>query len=306
MADNLSNWIADEVGGKAIQALAKSALESVAVKEPMATDVKNVPVGAAFTISAKDKHSAYDETTDTASTVTLTARRIGGYARIAVEDINDSNFDVLETRKNDAGLNMAKYLDNAAFAVTGAENGTTVPFTSVYAAVNAAASSHIIKTAGALTFDDVNVTLSVAEGSDFAADGDGIVVVAHPAFRGYFRGLKDGDNNPLMGTLVRDGRNIESLLGYDIVWSNGLKTSVTASQAPNGNHLLVVAPRSLLVEGIANLPGLDSSVPGFAMQAPGNGSGFLTEEVLLKAAVRRGFAIHDAANSFGLIEKTAG
>lgn len=305
MATNADAWVAEEVGGASIQKFAESALNKVSRKEPMAGEVKRVPVAGNFAISAKDKHAALDETTSTEAVVELIARRIGGFAKIAAEDVNDTTNDVLAQKRSDAAVSLAKYLDNAAFSVTAARtgDGEVVPFTSVYRAVSQYnGASNLIQTAGALTFDDLNNAVAFAEGSDFN-DGE-LVIVAHRSFGGLVRGIKDSNGDPILNQLILNGTSVQTLFGIPLVLSNGLKTSATATASPTGNALMVVGPRNLLIEGVATLPGLGSGVPGYQVQAPANGLGFITDQYFMKAEVRRGFAVGDAS-SFGVIEKTA-
>lgn len=307
--DTFENWIPDELGSKPVVAFQQtSAVDALGAHEPMASDTKRVPRDGGFTVGTVAKGSAYGESTSTNDYVELIARKIGGVERVAEEDLNDPTVDVLETKRIAAGNAMAKFFDNATLATTAVANGTTVPFTSLYYALTQndtaagyTANANLLATAGALSYDDLNDTLSLVEGSDFV-DESRLAWIAHPAFKGYLRGLKDADNNPIWREGVA-GASPDTVLGYPVRWTRGAKKSATASQAPTGNPLMFIVDAGLLRVGDAKLPGLPTGVMGTQLQRAATGVGFLTDEALMKAAMRKGFAVGHITGT-AVIEKS--
>ena len=131
-----TGWIAVETGDVAIQALmTTSATEKLARPERMRTDTKQVPRSGDFAISSVAKGASYTETAGVNDYVQLTARKAGGVLRVAEEDLTDTSVDVLATKRYGAARNMAKFFDNATLGTSGAENGTTILYTSLYKAL---------------------------------------------------------------------------------------------------------------------------------------------------------------------------
>lgn len=315
--ETYENWIADEKATDVIQVPNKgSAVELVARTEVMATDTKQVPRSGGFTVATVAKGAAYSETTSTNDYVELIARKIGGVERVAVEDLRDSSVDILAAKRVDAAVAMSKFFDNAALGVSAAGNGTTVPFTSVYrtvtqadSAVGYTANANLFATAGAVTYAKLVQVLGAVGATDWADD---LVVIAHPSFRFDLLGLT-GNNVPLLQNAVTEGWEGTQILGVPTVWTTGAKVSATATSATStasgvagtaGNPLLIVANRNLLIKGVANLPGVTNGAPGYAFQEPNNGSGFLTDEALMKASMRRGFIVGNV-NGVAVLEKTS-
>lgn len=306
--ETFESWIPVELGSAPIQALAReSAVERWARPEPMASDTKQVPRSGDFAIAAVAKGTAYSETAGTNDYVELIARKAGGVARVAEEDLLDTSIDILATKQVDAARNLAKFLDNAALGTTAAANGTTVLYTSVYRAVTQAdaavgytANANLVQTAGAVDYADLSGVLAKVEESEWA---DNLVVIAHPSFRTAFRDILGTDDRPVFADATSGAD--PTLFGYPIHWSQGAKTSAVSTSAPTGNPLLVVANRDLLIKGVAKLsPGIASTNPGFSLQRANTGVGFLTDEALLKVAVRRGFAVGTPLG-VAVLEKTA-
>jgi len=293
--ETFEDWIAVETGDVAITALVReSAVEALGRPEPMASDTKQVPRSGDFAIAAVAKGSPYGETSGTNDYVELIARKAGGVARIAEEDLLDSSSDILATKRNDAARNMAKFFDNATLATTGAVNGTTVLYTSVYKAVRTtnSATGYIADahyTGSAVTYAGLSATLAFYEDSDWFDEGN-TFVIASPSYKAGLRGVVDGENRPIFIEGVTGAQ--QTLFGYPITWSRGARTSPTNTSSPAGNPILVVGNRDLLIKGLAKLtPYIATPNPGFALQRGNTGVGFLTDEALLKAAMRRGFAV---------------
>jgi hypothetical protein len=314
-----TGWIAVQAGDVAIQALlANSAVEANARPEPMATDTKQVPRSGDFAIGSVAKGAAYTETSGAQDYVQLIARKAGGVLRVAEEDLTDAGPDILATKRIGAARNMALFFDNATLGTSGTENGTTILYTSVYKALRTtnAASGAFAYTAdaryvngGALSAASAYITLSNAlglyEASDFYDEGNGFVIAA-PQFKAVLRNVVDANGRPIFNeTAVIDGIQRATLFGMPVSWSLGARVSGVNTSRPTGNPFLVIGNRDFLIKGMANLsPEIASPNPGFAIQRARTGVGFLTDEALMKAAMRRGFNI-GTENAFVLVEKTA-
>lgn len=310
--ETFEDWIPVETGSTAIQALVRaSVVERIGRPENMASDTKQVPRSGNFAIAAVAKGAAYGETAGTNDYVELIARKAGGVLRVAEEDLLDSSVDILATKREDAARNMAIFFDNATLATSAAANGTTVLYTSVYRAVRtndsgAGYTADANYIAGSATYANLSNTLGKVEDSVWF-DESQIFVAASPAFRAVFRNIVDGQGRPIFienGGGTAEGAR-DRLFGYPVEWTMGARVSATNTQAPAGNPLLIVGNRDLLIKGMAKLsPTIASPNPGFALQRANSGVGFLTDEALLKAAMRRGFVLGTPL-AFSVFEKTS-
>lgn len=274
---------------------AVSAVERFARHEPMATDTKLIPRGASVSPQVVPKGTAYPEDVTQGDEVTLIARKIGVAVRMAEEDLADIPLDVIRQKQLEWATGYARFFDNATLGTTAAANGTTVPFESVYRAVSQGASGNLIATAGAVTYADFAGVIDLAEASDYANEGN-TVIVAHPSFKGVLRGLMDSNNRPVFADNM-NGATPNTLFGYDIVFTQGARTSATATETPAGNPLLIAGPRDLLIVGDrANAESV--LIPGR------DGASALTDETILKFRARKAF-VTGAADAFGVIEVTS-
>src|SRR3546814_7062013 len=98
---------------------------------------------------------------------------------------------LFRSKRVDWATSWAKYLDNACLAVTAAESGVTVPFTSVYKAIRTTnadtsytADDNYVATAtgSALTYDNLSAVLGRVEGGDYWEESL-TLVIAHPSLR---------------------------------------------------------------------------------------------------------------------------
>lgn len=308
--ETFEDWIPVETGSTAIQALVRASVtERLGRSETMASDTKQVPRSGNFAIAAVAKGAAYGETSGTNDYVELIARKAGGVLRVAEEDLLDASVNVLETKREDAARNMAIFFDNATLATSAAANGTTVLYTSVYKAVRTTDSSagYTADTnyvGGSATYANLSATLAKVEDSVWF-DESQIFIAASPAFRAVFRNIVDAQGRPIF--IDNNGQQgaRDLLFGYPVEWTMGARVSATNTQAPSGNPILVVGNRDLLIVGKAKLsPFIASPNPGFALQRANSGVGFLTDEALLKAAMRRGFVLGTPA-AFAVFEKTS-
>jgi HK97 family phage major capsid protein len=310
--DTFEDWIPTEITGEVIQAAVRqSTVEQLARPEPMASDTKQVPRTGGVSVGVVAKGNAYAESTGTQDTVEMIARKIGGIVRIAEEDLTDTvtGERTINIKRLEATRALAKFFDNATLATTGAQNGTTVPYTSIYKAVrttNAATSytadANYLATGGAATYDDFNDVFGLVEDSDWY-DESAIVVIASPAWKRALRGIKDSQGRPMWREGMT-GDDPGSIMDYPVVWTPAARTSATATQTPTGNPLLIVANRNLMIKGMASLTsGQAPTNPGFEIQRANNGVGFTTDETLMKSVLRRGFVIgHEKA--FAVVELT--
>jgi hypothetical protein len=308
--ETFEDWIPIEGGDRAIQALARNSVtELLGRPEPMASDTKWVPRSGNFAIAAIAKGAAYGETAGTNDYVELIARKAGGVARIAEEDLLDSPVQILATKRVDAARNMAIFFDNSTLGTSAAANGTTVLYDSVYKAVrttdtNVGYTADANFVSGSATYDNLSATLGKVEDSIWFDDSQ-LFVAASPAFRQVFRGVKDTQNRPIFIEGTDQQGAADLLFGNRVNWTMGARVSATNTTAPAGNPLLIIGNRDLLIKGLAKLtPQIVSSNPGFQLQRAATGVGFLTDEALMKAAMRRGFKV-GAANAFAVFEKTS-
>jgi len=304
--DTYEAWIPEEYGSDLIKQISRqSAAERFFRKETMTTDVKHVPRSGTVDVAVVAKGGTYTESTGTNDEVLLTARKLGSAVRIADEDIQDAPEAIITEKKSEWATSYAKYLDNAVIGVSAAENGTTVPFTSVYRAVTQAdatvgysANANLLQSSlvkqASQTVGDINVTydnlvslFGLLEGSDYF-DESQAVVVAHPYFKTIARGMKDTNGRPILTGVDNPATDTAvggmTLFGYPVQWSVGARVHATATKSPTGNRLLVVGNRDLLILGMR-------SGPEYKVAGADTGVGFLTDENLLKARSRRGFAV---------------
>lgn len=307
--ETFEDWIPVETGDAAIQALVRaSAVEQLGRVEVMNSDTKQVPRSGEFAIAAVAKGASYSETSGTNDYVELIARKVGGVVRVAEEDLLDGTVDILAVKRQDAARNMAKFFDNATLATSGTANGTTILYTSVYKAIRTTNSgvSYTADTnyvSGSATYANLSSTFGKVEDSDWFED-DQLFVAASPSYKQTIRGIVDTQGRPIFQESAVAGAP-DTIFGYPIAWSMGARVSGTNTYAPTGNPLMVVGNRRLLIKGMAKLsPQIADANPGFKIQRAGDGVGFLTDEALLKAAMRRGFCVgHEKA--FAVFEKTS-
>jgi HK97 family phage major capsid protein len=303
-------WVPEEYSGAVISKIRQgSAVEDLARVEPMGTDTKHVPRsgGVAF-VGAVSKGAAYTEDGSTNDEVLLTARKMGVVVRVADEDLKDitTGASVIQTKQLDWARSQAIGFDNATLGVTAAENGTTVPFTSLYKALtttNAAtgytANANVVTsaTATALTYVNISDTFAKVEQGAFWEDG-AMCVIAHPYFRAGFRGILDSAGRPIF---LENQQSVngpaDTLWGMPVRWSLGAKTHATATDSPTGDPLLFVGNRNYIIKG-------DRSGPEYMLAGADSGPAFLTDEALLKMRIRRGFAVANE-NAWAVLRDTA-
>lgn len=167
MARNtLETWLPEEYSSEVIQRITRqSAIEGIARKIPMGSNLKSVPRTAGMSVDIIPKGGAYGEDTSLNDQVLLTVYKFGKVVRIAEEDIDDSLANVLEAKKTDWATSYARMIDNSTLATTAAGDGVTVAFNSVYyslsqanAATGYTANANIVK--AGVGFGSVTLTVA--------------------------------------------------------------------------------------------------------------------------------------------------
>lgn len=290
--EDLDAWVPEEFDSDVIQIVNQtSVVESEGRKVVMGTDKKDEPRSSGADVSAKAKGAAYTANASDNDTVTLTARKVTGLFQLADEDLKDSPVAVIETKQKDWATGYAVYFDNGTLAVTAAESMPTAPWTSVYRNLsqndntvtpNYVANTNITASATA-TYDGMSAAVAQYEQSEWFSEAD-TIAIAHPKFKQLFRGIKDDNNRPIfVEGQGGDSGTPDTLFGYRARWSRGAKTSATATTNPDGNPLLIIGNKTMLIRG-------DRSGPETAISGADTGVGFLTDETMMKMRARRGFA----------------
>lgn len=292
MARNtLEAWIPEEYeSSRVIQAINQlSAVEALASRIPMGSDTKHVPRTAGMGVDVVAKGGAYGEDTSLNDEVLLTARKFGKAARIAEEDIDDSVANVIESKMTGWGRSYAKMIDNASLAVSAAENGTTIPFTSLYQLLNTTDATlsytggtniTTASSSGAPTYAEFSTAIGNVESGDYFDPGN-MVAIAHPAFRKSLRGVVDGQSRPIFNE--NGAGTPDTIFGVNVRWSLGAKISATATSAPTGRPIMAFVNPELLLLGVR-------SGPESVFIDGRDGLSALTDESILKMRARRGFA----------------
>lgn len=303
-----NGWIPEESSSNVITRINDaSAVEGFGNHEPMGTDVKLVPRMGAVGVAFIPKGTAYPESTGANDSVILTARKLGEAVRIAEEDINDSPLAIIEKKKLAWAGDYARYFDHAALGVSAAENGTTIPFTSVYKAVTTADAAvgytananHTSSPTGAMTYASFASALDKVEASTYF-DESRMVVIAHPSFKGLMRGIVNTVGDPTFID-VRAGQSVApTFFGYEVKWSLGAKVAALPTATPGGaggakgaagNPLMIIVNRDLLLVG-------DRSNPESVVIDGRDGLSALTDETLIKLRSRKGFALGDVNGAY--------
>lgn len=299
------DWLPEEWGGAVISKIAAtSAVEGLARTESMSYDTKHVPRSAGTAYApVVAKGGTYSEATGTNDDVLLTALKFGHVVRVADEDLKDQNLvNILLQKRVEWARGHAIGFDVACLGTSAAANGTTVPFLSLFQALNTTnsdtsytADANLTVTAGAVTYADISTALGQVETSDFYDEGR-MVCIAHPSFKQKIRDLLDGNNLPIFIDAKSEGERSQ-LLGVPIYWTLGARTHATATSSPTGDPLLFFGNRDYLIKG-------DRSGPEYAVAGADTGAAFLTDEHLLKMRIRRGFAVANE-NAWSCIQYTA-
>lgn len=303
---DVAEWIPEEWDSNVIMRVNQmSAVEARANRIGMRNDVKHVPRSSGVGVESVAKGAVYGEDLSANDSILLTARKIGKIIRIDQEDLLDSTaVNIINTKKVDWATSYAKFLDNSTLGVTGTENGTTVPFTSVYKSIRTTnADTSYTADANLITnnlatdaYDQLSNLLGLVEEGDYWSEGD-MWVLAHPAYRAVLRNVKDDNGMPIF---VRgqggDRGTPDTVFDLPIHYSLGARTSGVATDSPEGNPLMIVGNMRYLDLGIR-------SGPESAAAGADTGPAFTSDQHLLKMRSRRGFGVaHEKA--FAVLEKT--
>lgn len=310
---DLENLIPIETSQEVIQKVAAvSAIEAIAPPETMTSDTKQVARFGGFTVATVAKGADYGFSTNTQDLVDLIARKIGGAAKVAEEDLVDTitGEGTMRRYEQEAGSSLAKTFDHACIGTTTAMNGTTSPFVSIYQCVTTAqttpfgsyvANTNRIQiprltsaaaTPSATWQDKIIQWLALYEESDFY-EPENTFLLASPAIRSIFRGVRDADGNPIFVPGGQQSGAVPSLFGYtDFRLTTGARTGATMTDSPAGNPLIVIGNKNVLKRGLARTsPGMVPGNPGVQWQRAAQGIGFLSDEAIMKAMMRRAFVV---------------
>jgi HK97 family phage major capsid protein len=324
---DLENLIPVEVSQEVIQRVAAvSAIENLAPPETMTSDTKQVARMGGFTVATVAKGAEYGFSTNTQDLVDLIARKIGGAAKIAEEDLVDTitGEGTMRRYEREAGTSLAKTFDHACIGTTTAMNGTTSPFVSIYQAVtttqstpwgsytaNANRTQIPRLTSGSATpaatwQDGIIAWLADYEEGDFYDEGE-TFVLASPMLKSIMRGIRDADGNPVFIPGGNQSGANPSLFGYEnFRWTVGARTHATMTDAPTGNPLAVIGNRNVLKRGLARTSaGMVPGNPGVQWQRAAQGIGFLSDEAIMKAMMRRAFVV-SVPQAISVLEITPG
>lgn len=313
-------WRPVETGGDVIREMNRvSAIEAIARPEPMQSDTKRVRRSGDFDVAGVAKGAEYGFDTNTNDYVEIIAAKVGGARKFAEEDLGgdvEGGADLLAETERQAANALALTFDQGCIGTTAARNGTTVLWPSIYYTLTQAnaslplgaytASANIaqwdqsdVTADGKVGYRGISSFLSLYEEGPFYDEGN-TVIIAHPSWRRVLREIMDGNGRPYW----QDGQ--DNLFGYPVRWTLGARKHATTTKNPTGNPLMVVANRDLLIKGMARLtPSMVNANPGVAIQRAINGIGFLSDEAIFKAAMRRGFVLGEPRGA-AILEFNAG
>lgn len=269
-AANVADWIPIEYDSEVVQrVLMESVIERFGNKVPMRSATKSIPRSAGITVSAG---TTYSDDTSSNDEVTITARRFIARFKIDEDDLADASIrmDVIRTKGVDWAISYADTFDNACLAVTGAENGTTVPFTSLYRQLRSTDNDvSYVADNNYLSWDDDGIALKTTpdgtslyeklsavfkkvETGKYWSPADALVI-AHPGWRDALRLCVDAQGRPIFqpgaGFGLPGNGTPDTLFNTPIAWSRGARTSATMSGSPAGNDLLFYVNRRFLRRG---------------------------------------------------------
>lgn len=306
--DIIDSWIPIEWDSEVIgRVLMDSAVEKYARPHKMTSATKRILRSGGLTVSAGTTYTADTNANDY---ITLTARRFLSQFVVDEDDLADADsvVDTIRTKGLDWAVSYADTFDNACLGVTGTENGTTVPFTSLYKSLRTTNSAtSYTADANYLTWDDDNVsfpasgggaslyeklstTLKKVETSKFWSMADQLVIAA-PGWRDALRLATDAQGRPIF--IQGTAGTPDTLFDVPIAWSRGCRTSPTNSGSPGGNDLLFFGNRQYLKRG-------DRSVPeSLVDQARAQDA---TDDTAVKFRVRKGFGVGNE-NAWSALER---
>ena len=318
-AGDVTPWIPLEFDSNVIMRIGMdSAVTQVAQPVPMNTKTKRIPRSSGMTVGTGSDYTAVDDDSDV-DYITLTARKIIARFTLDEDDMADADawVNAMTVKGEEFAISYSDFLDNATLAVSGAENGTTVPYTSLYKALRTD------NTATGYTHDANWIATDLSgdgERLDPDAEGNGeipievdaysklsamfglvekgkywsasdSVVIADTSFRELLRNVRDRNGVPILKD--GNGDTPDTLFNRPIVWSRGTRVSATATQEPTGNPLLFYGNRRYLKLG--NRSSVESMTTAARAQDD-------VDETSVKFRVRKGFGVaHEKA--WAVLEK---
>lgn len=302
----IDNWIPIEWDDQVIQrVLADSAVERYGHPTKMTTATKRILRSSGLAVSGGSTYTADASDNDY---VTLTARKVNSLFEVDEDDLADADsvIDTVKTKGNDWAISYADHFDNACLATTGAENGSTVLYTSVYKALRSnntdtdyTADDNYLSWNGTLSisatpdgnslYEKLSATYKLVENGKYWSAADQLVI-ASPSWRSKLRETLDGQGRPIF--IQGTAGTPDMLFDTPIAWSRGCKTSPTNTQSPTGNGLLIYCNRQFLKRG-------DRSTGEILVDKARAQD--TTDNTAVKIRVRKGFAVgHEAA--FAVLE----
>lgn len=313
-------WKPVESGGDVIRELTRvSAIEDVARPEPMASDTKRVRRSGDFDVAGVAKGAEYGYDTNTNDYVELIAAKVGGLRKFAEEDLGgdvNGGAELLGETEKQAANALAVTYDQGAIGTTAARNGTTVLWPSIYYTLATTAAGlplgdytggtnifqwdqSDVTADGKVGYRAISQMLGAYEEGPYFDEGN-TRILASPAWRRVLREVMDGNGRPYW----QDGQ--DNLFGYPVKWTVGARKHATTTKTPTGSPLLVVANSQLLIKGMAKLtPQMVNANPGVAIQRAVDGIGFISDEAIFKAAMRRAFVLGEPRGA-AILEYNAG
>lgn len=263
-AADIDDWIPIEYDDEVVQRVrSESVIERYGARVIMGSKTKSIPRSAGITVTTG---STYTDDSSTNDEITLTARRFIARVQVDEDDLADAEtrMDVIGTKALDWAISYADTIDNAGLAVSAAENGTTVPFTSVYYTIRSN-DSDVSYTADTnyLTWDDDYIAIaSTPDGTSlyeklsalfrkvetgkYWSQADALVI-AHPGWRDALRVCLDAQGRPIF--IAGTAGTPDTIFNTEIAWSRGCRVSAAPTDSPTGNDLLIYCNRRFLKRG---------------------------------------------------------
>lgn len=310
-----TNWIPVEYDANVIQRVKQvSAVEMFGQNVNMQTESRSTPRTGGADIDGIAKGGTYGEDAQTNDSVFLYAQKYGGAVRVAEEDLNDSLANIVDAKTIAAATSYAKIMDNSCLAVTAAPtsyvtNGgrTNWQFASLYYLLTQndsntgyVANANLNKTTpgSGVQYSDLSNALAVVESGDYW-DTESTLVIASPKYRQALRNVVDKQGRPIFiessnGNSGGGQTPGDTLFGFPVRWSLGMRTSAYPTSKPSGNPLLLFCSPDYLLKG--------NREPLSTQFIDGNvGLGALTDEAFLKYRARKAFVPgHEGA--FSMLE----
>ena len=263
-AATIDDWIPIEYDDEVVQRiLSDSVVERYGAKVPMGSKTKSIPRSAGITVTAGTTYTDDDSTNDE---VTITARRFIARVQFDEDDLADAEtrMDVVGTKGMDWAISYADTFDNACLAVSGSENGTTIPFTSLYTCLRSD-DNDVDYTAddnystwdddytaisstpdGTSLYEKLSYTFKLVETGKYWSQADALVI-AHPGWRDALRVCTDAQGRPIF--IAGTQGTPDMLFNTPIAWSRGCRVHTSATADPTGNDLLFYVNRRFLKRG---------------------------------------------------------